>query len=220
MYIFPKIMPVFTSLHVTLPLSTRILVAINEYLRHYGLLTFFLIIIVMVLFFIAQKSIPVLQLFLHRAMLKIPIFGKLFRAYNLANFCRTAGLLLKSGVQLSDTMVMVSETTKNLAYRHAFERVAQSVIRGEPMSRQLSRDPALFPDMLSHMVTVGEATGSLSLTLLYLSEMYEEDVEELTKNLSNAIEPVLMLVMGVLVGFIAVSIISPIYEITRNLSPH
>ena len=87
------------------------------------------------------------------------------------------------------------------------------------MSRELARDPALFPDTLRHMVTVGETTGGLSSALLYLSEMHENEVEEATKNLSSTIEPLLMIVMGCLVGFIAVSIITPIYEITQSLHP-
>jgi type II secretory pathway component PulF len=139
------------------------------------------------------------------------------KSYNLANFCRTLGLLLKSGVHLADAMTMIAETTNNLAYRRSFEKISEAIVRGEPMSRQLSRDSNLFPDILPHMVAVGEATGNLSTTLLYLSELHEADVDDLTKNLSNAIEPILMIVMGLLVGFIAISIISPIYGITQNI---
>ena len=76
-----------------------------------------------------------------------------------------------------------------------------------------------FPDMISHMVAVGETTGNLSDTFIYLAEMYEQDLDDLTKNLSGLLEPVLMIFMGVLVGFVAVSIITPIYSVTQKLKP-
>ena len=112
---------------------------------------------------------------------------------------------------------MTAQTTGNLVYKKAFAVVTKSITKGEPISRSLASLPALFPDMLAHMVSVGETTGNLSTTFTYLSELYEAEVEEQTKNLSQAIEPVLMVIMGVLVGFIAVSIITPIYAITQNL---
>lgn len=220
MYIFPKIMPIFGSLHVTLPLSTRMLIATSDFLRLYSIWLMLAVIAGLVGFAIINHHVKAVRFFWHRSMLSIPIFGGMAKSYNLANFCRTLGLLLKSGVHLADAMIMIAETTNNLAYRKSFENVAASIIKGEPMSRQLGRDQNLFPDILPHMVAVGEATGSLSTTLLYLSELYEGDVDDLTKNLSSAIEPVLMIVMGLLVGFIAISIISPIYAITENIQAH
>ncbi len=218
-YIFPKILPIFASLNVTLPLSTRILIAISNFLTNDGLWLLLGVIVLAGSLAYLKFRFQKVQYFFDRSSLKVPIFGSMLQNYNLANFTRTLGLLLKSGVQLTDSMVMVAEATPNLAYRKAFENIATSIVRGEPMSRELARDPALFPDTLRHMVTVGETTGGLSDTLLYLSEMHESEVEEATKNLSSTIEPLLMVVMGCLVGFIAVSIITPIYEITQSLHP-
>jgi type IV pilus assembly protein PilC len=114
-------------------------------------------------------------------------------------------------------MLMNAKTTGNLVYRAAYEEINKAIMKGEPISHALLKYPELFPDMLAHMVSVGETTGNLSTTFTYLSELYEAEVEEQTKNLSQAIEPILMVIMGVLVGFIAVSIITPIYAITQNL---
>ena len=219
LYVFPKILPIFSSLHVNLPLSTRILIAISNFLIGYGLWLFLAIAVATVVFLFTLNKIAAVRHVVHRSILSLPIFGNLIRSYNLANFTRTLGLLLRSGVRLTNATIMVSETTPNLAYRRAFERVTERVLHGEPMSRELGTDQKLFPDLVPHMIAIGESTGSLSQTLLYLSELYESEVEEKTKNLSTAIEPVLMIVMGVLVGFIAVSIITPIYEITQNLHP-
>ncbi len=217
MFVFPKIMPIFGSLHMTLPLSTRILIATSDFLRLYSIWLMLAIIVSFIGFAFINHQVKAVRLFWHRWMLSIPVFGGMAKSYNLANFCRTLGLLLKSGVHLADAMVMIAETTNNLAYRRSFEKVAAAIVRGEPMSRQIGRDTNLFPDILPHMIAVGEATGNLSTTLLYLSELHEADVDDLTKNLSNAIEPILMIVMGLLVGFIAISIISPIYGITQSI---
>lgn len=219
LYVFPKILPIFSSLHVNLPFSTRFLIAVSNFLIHYGLLLVLFTVVLLTVFYFAQRKIEPMRLAVHRGLFQIPIFGNLMRSYNLANFTRTLGLLLRSGVRLTNALIMVSETTPNLAYRRAYERATERVLHGEPMSRQLGTDRVLFPDLLAHMVSIGESTGSLSQTLLYLSELYESEVEEQTKNLSTAIEPVLMVMMGLLVGFIAVSIITPIYEITQNLHP-
>jgi type IV pilus assembly protein PilC len=216
-FIFPKITPIFSSMHITLPLSTRLLMAISDFLRAHGILTIIALILLAILLVVVKRRVVAVQYFLDRWLLKLPFAGKMATSYNLANFCRTLGLLLQSGIQLTDATTMVARTTPNLAYREAYERLGKSIVKGEPISRALLANPALFPDILAHMVSVGETTGNLSNTFTYLSELYEAEVEEQTKNLSQAIEPILMVIMGVLVGFIAVSIITPIYAITQNL---
>src|SRR5581483_5951414 len=137
--------------------------------------------------------------------------------YNLANFCRTLGLLLRSGVHLSEAIDITAHTTRNLVYKALYLHMAKAVLRGEPISRSLARNKRLFPETLTHMIAVGESTGNLPASLLYVGEGYENEVDELTKALSSSVEPILMVLMGVLVGTIAVSIIMPIYEITQHL---
>lgn len=218
-YIFPKLMPIFTSLHMNLPLATRALIAVSAYLRDWGVATLFVLIVCAgALVFIRYKFERV-RLWGDRMLLRIPLAGSVARAYNLTNFCRTLGLLLRSGVTLFGAIEITGETTKNRVYRGAFADIAARVTRGESVSRGMNERPDLFPDMLAHLIAVGEKTGNLSATLTYLGELYEEEVDELTKGLSNSIEPALMIVMGLLVGLIAVSVITPIYEITQHLGP-
>ena len=147
----------------------------------------------------------------------IPVLGRVMVSFNVANAARTMGLLLKSGITLSEALPIVADTTKNLVYKRQFVALCAVVNRGEKISTQLRRNRGLFPDIFSHMVAVGERSGTLSETLVYLSEMYEAEVEDFTKNLSTLIEPALMIFMGILVGFVAISIITPIYGITQNL---
>lgn len=217
MYIFPKILPVFSSLHVALPLSTRILIAVSEFMHRYGLWFFIGLVVLVAGFIQVRRKIPRVRYWSHGAVLKLPLFGPMMKSYNLANFCRTFGLLLRSGVQVTDSLEMTTETTSNLVFKEAYKDIHHSVLVGLPISVALTKHNELFPDLLTHMVAIGETTGNLSDALNYLSEMYEGEVEEMTKNLSSAIEPVLMVIMGILVGFIAVSIITPIYSITQNL---
>lgn len=216
-FIFPKIMPIFASLNVELPLTTRILLAVSNYLQDWGLLTVGLFALFVIAVVVARRLFKPVQYFGDQVLLRLPLAGQITRTYNLANFCRTLGLLIRSGVHLTEALSITAETTKNLVYRAEYERIARNVIKGEPVSRSLEKNPRLFPDMITHMIAIGETTGALPSTLIYLSELYEGEVEEQTRNLSSSIEPILMIVMGLLVGLIAVSVITPIYEITKTL---
>ena len=113
--------------------------------------------------------------------------------------------------------LVTSDTTTNLVYKAEFSEMAKVVNRGENISKYLLLKPKIFPDIMGSMVAVGERSGTLSQTLVYLSGMYDAEVEDFTKNISVLIEPILMILMGLLVGFIAISIITPIYGITQNL---
>ena len=154
-----------------------------------------------------------------RVVIKVPLLGKIALNYQIANLTRTIGLLLKADVGVVDSFSIAGDTTNNIAYRRALKAVSASIIRGESISSQLAKRPDLFPDLTSQMVAIGERTGRLSDTFIYLSGLYEEEVDNRTKNLSNAIEPILMITLGLVVGFIAISIITPIYQVTQNLNP-
>ncbi|MGE5540678.1 MAG: type II secretion system F family protein [Bacillota bacterium] len=218
-YIFPKIMPIFLSLHVPLPLTTRILIGVSAYLRHWGILTFIALLLLAGIFAYLRVRSEQVRLVSDRFLLALPLSGDIARSYNLANFCRTTSLMLRSGIPIESVIRIVAETTPNRLYRRAYAMAAEGIAHGEPLSIQLEQDPWLFPSTVTHMVAVGERSGSLSTTFGYLAELYEQDVDDRTKNLSSSIEPVLMAVMGLLVGLIAVSVITPIYGITQHLTP-
>jgi len=218
-FIFPKIMPIFISLHVQLPLTTRVLLAVSNYLQHWGILTIVLVILFIAAFLFVRSRIERIRYWSDYLLLKLPLAGSIARSYNMANFCRTFGLLLKSGIHVREAMTITAQTTPNLVYKQAYMRLVASVTKGEQISRGLEKERKLFPDMLTYMIAIGESTGNLTATLVYLSDMYESEVEEHTKSLSSTIEPVLMIVMGLLVGLIAVSVITPIYDITQHLQP-
>ncbi len=216
-YIFPKIMPIFTSLRVELPWTTRVLLAISLFLKSYGIWVIMGIFVAGIGTVIAKRMLPPFRFFLDRFVLSLPLTGAVARAYNMSNYSRTLGILLKSGLPLSEALRVSAETIENQAYRRAARDVAEKSLAGKQLTDLLKKHEGYFPHMLHHMVGIGERTGNLSGSLLYLSDFYESEVDEMTRNLSSAIEPVLMIVMGLFVGFVAVSVITPIYEITQSL---
>jgi type II secretory pathway component PulF len=217
-YIFPKITPIFQSFHTTLPLSTRILIAVSGFLINDGLWFFLGLIICAVgaAFLLRLKRV---HYYVDRALLSLPILGAIVQYYNVVNITRTLGLLLRCDVRVVEAFEIIAKSTKNLVYREAMERGALHVLKGERITEQFKWNRQLFPSIVTQMISVGESTGNLSGSLDFCAEMYDEEISDLTKNLTNLLEPVLMIVMGVIVGFVAISIITPIYGITQNISP-
>jgi type IV pilus assembly protein PilC len=217
-YLFPKVLPIFEGFQFDLPLATRMLIVGSNVLIGYGiyilagLLSLFIAII-------SLMKVRNFKLLVHKLILKLPIFGQIAQGYHLTNICRTMSILLKSGVPITRGIEITAETTSNLAYKDDLIAMAESVSAGDKLSVHFLRHPKLYPIMLTQMVSVGESAGNLSETLAFLSELYENEVDNLTKNLSTALEPALMIFMGLIVGFVAISIITPIYEITQYLKP-
>ncbi len=218
-YLFPKLMPVFLSVHMNLPLSTRIVIAISAFLGHWGLLLFAAIVAVIITIALLTKHNKQCRMVFDAYLLKIPIVGTLIQYYNLANFSRTTGLLLGGGITLSSALAINSEISANAIYKEHFKAMSQSVNRGEKISTYLEKHPKVFSEVLYQMIAVGERSGNLQATFLYLSDFYEHEVDDFTKGFSSLIEPVLMVCMGFFVGLIAISIITPIYDITQSLHP-
>ena len=216
-YIFPKIMPIFTSLHAKLPFTTRALIVMSEFLREWGVVSLFALVILGFVFGSLHRRVAPFRMWNDRMLLRIPLAGGMARTYNIVTFCRTVGILLKSGVLLNEALTITGDTMQNRVYRRECYRLAEKVHKGEPISRYLLAHRTFFPPMLSHMVAIGEKTGRLPEVMTYLSELYDAELDDLTKNLSVSIEPILMLVMGLIVGFVAISVITPIYDITQNL---
>jgi len=149
-------------------------------------------------------------------VLKIPFFGKLTRDVNMFNFSRNVGVLLKSGVKIIDSLSITANSFTNLVYRRELQAAAEMVKKGEQISKYLKNHLKLFPAMFVNMIEIGENTGNLVDNLFYLSEYYEGEVDEAVKNLGVILEPVLLIFIGLIVGFIALSVITPIYQSSQG----
>jgi len=141
----------------------------------------------------------------------------MFKNYHIANFSRNLGLLLAGQIGIVRALEISGRNAGNLAYQYALERIAGEVKRGGSLAEAMAKEKNIFPALAYQMVGAGENSGNLSSSLIYLSRIYEDEMDNSTKNLSASVEPALMVFMGILVGFVAVSIIQPIYGITTFL---
>lgn len=217
LYLFPKITPVFISLRIELPMSTRIIMAVSDFINHHVISITLFLITISIIIIMCFKKINACRKYFDVCILHLPIFKSVSKQYNLAHSSRTLGLLLQSGLPLGDAVLVTSKTASNSMYRKEFAQSLNCIDKGETISTHFEKNKKLFPHVFTHIIAVGEKSGNLSNSLLYLSELYEEEVDDFTKNLGTLIEPILMIVMGLLIGFIAISIITPIYGITQNL---
>jgi type IV pilus assembly protein PilC len=215
-FILPKILPLFKTLDVELPLTTRGLIYVAETFEAHGLAIFIGLIVFMIFSFWLLKR-DFVKPFTHRLVLKIPLVNKIIMNINLERFNHTFGSLLESGLPLNQSLKITADATDNRVYKKAVQNLVPVIEAGNPLSKAIASYPELFPLITSRMIGVGERTGNLGQNLKYLAQFYEEAVDEATKNLSTTLEPILLMVIGVIVGTVAISILGPIYQITGNL---
>lgn len=217
LFIFPKILPIFVSLKVPLPVTTKAVIAILTFLSAYGLYLLLGLVGLTVAIRILLAVAPIHAAF-DRLLLSTPFLSKLVVSTTLVNFTRSLGVLLKSGMTLVDALAVAKGTFHNLYYQAEVDRVIASVRRGEEVGRYLATRPKkFFPPMLVGMIQIGESTGKLEENLAHLAGYYEGELDELVKNLTTILEPILLVFMGIVVGFVALSIITPIYKITQEI---
>ncbi|MFH1207736.1 MAG: type II secretion system F family protein [Patescibacteria group bacterium] len=214
-FILPKLVKMFDSFNVALPVITKIFLGIANFLVSYGII---LIIILIVMIFIWRLLTrwPPTQPFFHKLYLSVPIFKKIIANVNTARMLRMLSILLKSGVPIIESLEITSGSISNVVYRKILLDAIESIQRGQTLTSVLS-DEKYFPKMANRMIDVGERTGKLDETLAYLSGYYDTEVDNTTKNLTSVIEPILLIVIGVVLGFLAVAIISPIYRFTGSI---
>ncbi|MBU0998926.1 type II secretion system F family protein [Patescibacteria group bacterium] len=216
-FVVPTLASTFKELGVVLPFSTRLLIFFGNFFSNNLILTFLLIISVafgLFSLFRAKFMAPYIDFM----MLKIPVINELTRELNSARTARTISSLLLSGVSLTRALEITEDVVQNIYYKKILNEAKLGIEKGEPFSRVFIANVNLYPVMMSEMVQVGEETGKLSDMLLQIALFYEGEIENKTKNLSTIIEPLLMVVIGVAVGFFAISMISPLYSILGSIN--
>ena len=149
--------------------------------------------------------------------LKLPIVGDLVSKMSISRFARTFATLIASGVAMMRSLEIVAETSGNRVIAHTIESARNAIREGQKISAPLAQS-GLFPGMVTHMIDVGEETGKLSEMLLKVSDFYDQEVDNSVKALTSLIEPLLIVVMGCIVGFIAVSIMTPIFKLISSVN--
>lgn len=218
-YVFPKVLPIFNSFpSFELPLTTKALIFISNTVTSYWYIILGVIVLLVIGFIVAMRR-EGFRFRFHQFKLRLPIIGNLLQSYYLAVNTRMMGVLLRSNIPIVKSVNITATAATNLYYRRALTDIAQQITKGDRLSAEMEKYPKLFPPITSQMVEVGESTGSLSQSLLFLAELYENEVDDKTKNLSAVLEPALMVFIGLMVGFVAISIITPIYTFTQSIKP-
>jgi len=215
-YVVPQITGVFKDLNANLPASTQFIIDTSNLLREHLLLVSLAVVIVLIGATLAAKTSFGKKL-VGLAIINIPVVKNIVIKLNCARFSRIYSSLLKSGVSSVEALKILSRTLPNFYYKRALTRAAENIQKGINLSKIIYEEKKIFPVLVPQMIEVGEETGKTEAVLLKLAEFYEEEVNQLTKNLSSIIEPVLMLLIGGAVGFFAVSILQPMYSVLENI---
>lgn len=213
-FVLPKLLQLFAEMNAALPLPTRILIGTSNFLINYGIFVLIAIVLLAVGYF-RIKDKPQVRSFLDGVLLKAPIFGHMSRQINLARFSLTLGSLLKSAIPIIDAVNITAEVLNNYHYQQALLKVGQQIKTGRPLSQLLSAYPKYFPPLTTQMILVGEQSGTMENLLNELANYYNEEVDQLLKNISTIIEPVIIIILGLVVGGLAVSVIMPMYSLSQ-----
>lgn len=214
--VMPKITAMFEELKVDLPFTTQILIAVSKFLTNYflvGIVVFLILIIVLVKFLKTPKGKYLLSWF----FLKMPFINNITKKINCARFARSFSSLMKSGVPIVESLNITADTVDNVFYSKSLMGIAIEVKKGMNLQQSLEKYETIYPVLVSQMIGVGEETGELADIVLRLADFYEEEVTNITNNLTAIIEPVLMIIIGIIVGFFAISMIQPMYSMMNVL---
>jgi len=209
--VLPPLIGLFTSLGAELPWTTRLLIAAADFFINYNLyLLGGAFTLVVSIIYYAKR--PTGRLTMDRLMLKMPVIGPINIQRNMCHFCETTSMLMKAGLRLPQIMDIVIQTIGNRIVRQALGDVREKLVQGQGLSQPMAAIN-LFPRLLVEMVVVGEKTGNLDSTLATLAEYYEQRVDQKIDTLISMIEPALTVAIGLVVAFIALSMITPLYSI-------
>ncbi|OGI25347.1 MAG: hypothetical protein A3E38_02630 [Candidatus Moranbacteria bacterium RIFCSPHIGHO2_12_FULL_54_9] len=215
-YILPKITSVFQDMNVTLPATTLFIIAISDFLRNHPILSVAVAVIAIVSVRIFSRT-QAGQRFFGLIFVYMPIVGNIVIKVNCARFARIYSSLLKSGISVINGLSIVSKTLGNVYYKDALAEAIGEVQKGVDLSKVIAKYPRIFPILVTQILEVGEETGKTDIVLQRLAEFYEEEVSQITKNMSSIIEPILMLLIGGSVGFFAVAMLQPMYSVLENI---
>jgi len=211
----PPLVGLFTSLGAELPWATKLVIAVANFLTGYkiyllgGLFTLIILVV-------GYTRLPRGKMTLERLMLQAPVIGSVNIQRNMYQFCQSISMMLKAGLQLHQTMNIVVQTAKNRLIRQALQDVRDKLVQGNSLSQSMA-GIRLFPQLLVEMIVVGEKTGTLDASLATLADYYEQRVDQRIDSLTSMIEPVLTIVIGLIVAFVALSMIMPLYSMIQSI---
>ena len=213
--IVPKLSSIFADMGASLPIYTKIMLAISYFLVHYWFLVIAGTVAAGVVFRRWHKTTAGKRA-MDRLLLRMPIFGPILVKVNVARFSRTFGSLMASGISVLDALRATETALGSTVYQDELGVMRQQVKNGRPISEQLGRSKN-FPAIVGQMVAVGEETGQIDVILLKLADFYEKEVDTVVAGITSIIEPILIIVLGGMVGFIVISVFGPISSIGNSV---
>jgi len=210
-FVVPVFSEMFASLGGTLPLPTKIVVGISNFLKGIGGLVILAGIVGFFIFLKRFKKTAKGKLIVDNISLKLPIFGELLQKVAISKFTRTMGTLTSSGVPILDGLEITAKTAGNKIIENAIMEVRQAVTEGKTLSEPLMK-AKVFPPMVTHMIAVGESTGAIDTMMTKIADFYDDEVDNTVANLTAMMEPLMMVFLGTTVGFIIVAMYLPIFK--------
>ena len=218
-----KVVPIFATLFaglgVTLPLPTKIVIAMSNFVGSYFGLLIVAGIIGGIFALKAWYGTPAGKYVLDSIILKLPVLGILMRKIAVARFTRTLGTLISSGVPILEGLDITAKTSGNAVVERALQTVRKALEEGKSLTEPL-KDSNVFPGMVTQMIAVGEQTGAMDAMLQKIADFYEEEVDSAVKDLLTAMEPIMIVFLGVVVGGVVISMYLPLFTLIGELSKH
>lgn len=211
-WVVPQFGEIFASFGGNLPRPTQILLSVSNMLQGWGILVLIGLIMLLALAIRVYGQTPVGRVQLDAVRLRLPIFGKLLRKVAISRFARTLSTLTKSGVAILGALEIVERTVNNAVFAKAIRDAGESVRNGETLADPLARS-GQFPAMVTRMIGVGEKTGALEGMLAKISDFYDSEVRAAVDSLTSMIEPMLILMMGIIVGGMVIALFMPIIQL-------
>jgi len=211
-FVVPTFSKMFTTLGGTLPLPTRIVINLSNFIAGIGGLLVARAIVAIVVFIVQFRRTEKGKHITDKILLRLPIFGMLINKVAVAKFTRTLGTLVSSGVPILDGLEITAKTSGNKVIEYAIMEVRKGVVGGKTLAEPIMK-AKVFPPMVTHMIAVGESTGALDAMLGKIADFYDDEVDASVSNLTAMMEPMLMVFLGTAVGFIVISMYLPIFKL-------
>lgn len=215
-FVLPKLTATFAEFDAELPVLTRVIISTVDIFSRYSILVALVFIALTAAFFYWRRTESGHRV-IHKFLLIIPVFKNLTKKINLARFTIIFSGLLKSGMPIVEALAITGNTMTNVYYRQAILEAAEKVKVGVDLVAVLDSHPDLFTPMVTQMLQVGEESGTIEKVLGEVADFYETEIDDTVKNLSSIIEPLLVMVIGAVVGLLAVGLITPIYNISQGI---
>jgi general secretion pathway protein F len=212
-FVIPKFSVIFSDLGAAVPVSTQILLSLSSLIRSYWWVVLLVVAGVYYVYSRYSKT-PDGKFNLDKRKIQLPVFGDLIKKIEVARFSRTLGTLIQSGVPILQSLSLVKDIIGNEVIAESLNEIRDRVQKGDRLSKSLN-DTGLFPSLAIQMITVGEETGKLDKMLLKVAQNYEKVVKAMIKRLISFLEPAMILVMGILVGFIVISMLMAIFSMNE-----